>query len=176
MNLLDYVLIVICAYCLIRGLFRGLVGELSSIIGVVGGFYGAYTYYPQVAGFISRWIGQPVYLNIISFLLLFIGIYLAVAFAAMLIKYLLNITFLGWANRTGGAVFGTLKSGIIALILILMLTAFLPSNTTVLRTSLIARHLMRFSATLALVTSKEMKSTFSAKMKELNYSWKHRNL
>jgi membrane protein required for colicin V production len=176
MNLLDYILIVMCAYCLIRGFFRGLVGELSAIIGVVAGFYGAYTYYPNIARHLERWISHPVYLKIISFLLLFIGICLVVAIAAALIKYLMNITLLGWANRTGGAVFGIIKSVIIALILILMLTAFLPGNTPVVRQSLIARHLMRFSATLAHLTSKEMKTTFSAKMKELNQTWKHKKL
>jgi membrane protein required for colicin V production len=33
----------------IRGIFRGLVRELASIVGVLGGFYAAYSYYPHVA-------------------------------------------------------------------------------------------------------------------------------
>lgn len=176
MNLLDYILIVIFGYCLIRGFFRGLVGELSAIIGVIGGFYGAYTYYPMVAVHLKRWIGHPVYLKVVSFLLLFIGICLVIALAANLIRYLMRVSFLGWADRTGGAAFGALKSVIIALILILMLTTFLPSNTAMLRQSVLTRHLMQFSAVLAHVTSKEMKNVFSAKMKELNHTWKLRNL
>jgi len=176
MNLLDYLFIGVFAYCFVRGVFRGLVGELASIIGVVGGFYGAYTYYPQLAHFISRWISHPAYQKIISFLILFLGICLVIAAAAVLIKYLMNISSLGWANRTGGAVFGILKSVVIATILIMMLTAFLPSNSKLLRSSLIARHLMGFSSAIALVTTKEMKNTFSAKMKELNQTWKHRKL
>ena len=176
MNLLDYILIVIFGYCLIRGFFRGLVGELSAIIGVIGGFYGAYTYYPMVAVHLKPWISNPVYLKVVSFLLLFAGTALVIALAAALIRYLMHVTLLGWADRSGGAVFGALKSVIIALILIMMLTTFLPSNTAVLRKSFLARHLMQFSAVLAQVTSKEMKNVFSNKMKELNHTWKHRKL
>jgi membrane protein required for colicin V production len=176
LNLLDYILIVVFGYCLIRGFFRGLVGELSAIIGVIGGFYGAYTYYPMVAMHLKRWIGHPVYLKVVSFLLLFMGICLIIALAAAVIKYFMRVSLLQWADRTGGAVFGALKSLIIALILILMLTTFLPSNTAVLRKSLFARHLMQFSAVLVDLTTKEMQSVFSAKMKELNLTWKHRNL
>jgi len=176
LNLLDYILIVVFGYCLIRGFFRGLVGELSAIIGVIGGFYGAYTYYPMVAAHLKRWVGHPVYLQVVSFLLLFIGICLVIALAAVVIKYFMRVSLMRWVDRTGGAVFGALKSVIIALILIMMLTTFLPSNTAVLRKSLLARQLMQFSAVLADVTSKEMKSVFSAKMKELNHTWKHLDL
>ena len=176
MNLLDFILIGIFAYCLIRGFFRGLVGELTSIIGVVGGFYGAYTYYPHLARLLSRWINPPVYQNIVSFLVLFLGICLAIVAVGAVIKYIMNVSLLGWANRTGGAVFGTVKSLVIATILVMMLTAFLPSNPPFLRASLIARHLMQFSAAISVVTTKEMKNTFSAKMKELNQTWKHRKI
>ena len=176
MNFLDYILLVIFGYSLIRGFFRGIVGELSAIIGVLGGFYGAYTYYPMVAVHLARWISHPVYLKVVSFLLLFAGTCLVITLAATLIRYLMRITLLGWTDRTGGAVFGAIKSVIIAIILIMMLTTFLPSNTAVLRKSLFARHLIQFSAVLAHLTSKEMKSVFSTRMKELNHSWKHQNL
>jgi len=39
MNALDVVIAVIVGFCLIRGIFRGLIKELSSIIGVFAGFY-----------------------------------------------------------------------------------------------------------------------------------------
>ena len=48
MNPFDILMLIILAYGLIRGIFRGLVRELASIIGVLGGFYAAYSYYPYV--------------------------------------------------------------------------------------------------------------------------------
>ncbi|MBW2176094.1 MAG: CvpA family protein, partial [Deltaproteobacteria bacterium] len=43
MTILDVLMIVIVGFCLIRGVFRGLIKEISSIIGVFAGYYAAYT-------------------------------------------------------------------------------------------------------------------------------------
>ena len=171
MNLLDYVLVAILGYCLVRGVFRGLIKELSSIIGVLGGFYAAYTYYPLVARHLARWITNAGYLNTISFLLLFTVVYLLVSIAGAIIKYLMNIAFLGWLDRLFGALFGALKGGLITAVVILALTTFLPSKAAVIEKSHVAQHTMRFSAFMVKVTPVDMKRNFTAKMKDLNKSW-----
>ena len=171
MNLLDYVLLAILGYCLVRGIFRGLIKELSSIVGVLGGFYAAYTYYPLVAAHLTRWITNTGYLNTISFLLLFTVVYLLVSIAGAIIKYLMNIVFLGWLDRLFGTLFGALKGGLITAVVILALTTFLPSNAALIQKSHVAQHTMRFSAFLVKVTPKEMKRSFGTKVKDLNKTW-----
>jgi membrane protein required for colicin V production len=175
MNLLDFILVVILAYCLIRGIFRGLVKELSSIIGVLGGLYAAYAYYPLVAKWLSKWIKNTGYQHILSCLVLFLGVYLIVSLAGVIIKYFMNIVFLGWTDRLCGAFLGTVKGLLLAAILILVLTTFLPKNASILRDSIITRNMMHVSATLVRAASKDMKLLFSAKMKELNKSWHNKN-
>lgn len=174
MNLLDYALIVILGYCLIRGIFRGLIKELSSIVGVLGGYYAAYTYYHEVAGYLARWVTNPGYQRIISFLIIFGAIFLAVGFAGFVIKYLMNIAFLGWTDRICGAIFGSVKGLLITTVIVLVLTTFLPKNVAILKNSLIAQHMMQFSAYLIKVTPDEMKQSFGVKVKELNKSWQKR--
>ena len=176
MNLLDYVLITILGYCLIRGIFRGLLKELSSIVGVVGGFYAAYTYYPLVAKLLSHWIANAGYRNILSFLILFSAVYLVVSIAGVLIKHLMNIVFLGWADRIGGAVSGTVKGVLIATVVIMILTTFLPKNAAIIRQSLVSRYMMDASATLVKVVPKDMKHSFSGKMRELRKSWHQKRM
>ncbi len=171
MNLLDYVLVAILGYCLIRGIFRGLIKELSSIVGVLAGFYAAYTYYPLVASQLSRWITNAAYLKTVSFLLLFIFVYLLISVAGAILKYLMNIAFLGWLDRLLGAFFGSLKGCLITAVVILALTTFLPSKANVIQKSHVAQHTMRFSAFLIKVTPREMKQSFSAKMKDMNTAW-----
>lgn len=173
MNLLDGVLIVILGYCLIRGIFRGLIKEASAIIGVLGGYYAAYTYYPSVARLLAIWISNAGYLNIISFLLLFLAVFWIVSIAGVVLKYLMDIAFLGWTDRISGALFGALKAMLINLVLILVLTTFLPRNAAVIKESRGAEGLMRFSSYLVKVAPKEMKHRFEAKMKALNKSWHH---
>ncbi len=174
MNLLDYVLLVILGYCLVRGVFRGLIKELSAIVGVLGGFYAGYSYYPRVGHYLSHWVANPGYLNIISFFIIFLSVFLVVSFVGVILKYLMNIAFLGWTDRISGAVFGALKGVLITLVLILVLTTFLPRNAAIIKNSWGAHRLMQFSAYLIKVTPNEMKQSFESKMKELNKSWQRR--
>jgi membrane protein required for colicin V production len=176
MNLLDYLLAVILVYCLIRGIFRGLIKELSSIVGVLSGLYAAYTYYPRLARLLQRWISNVGYLNIVSCLVLFIGVYIIVSVIGVMIKYFMSVAFLGWIDRVGGALLGAIKGGLIAAVLILIFTTFLPKNAPVLRGSMGARHMMRVSATLVQLASSDMKHLFISKKRELNKTWQTRRM
>ncbi len=174
MNLLDIVLASIIGFCLIRGIFRGLIKELSSIIGVVSGFYAAYSYYPLIAKFLKRWIADTGYANILACLILFLGIYIGISIAGVLIKYLMNIVFLGWTDRICGLIFGTLKGVLIVSVIVVMLTAFLPKNAAILKDSFIARHTMVISATMVRVASVDMKKLFQDHLKELKQTWQRK--
>ncbi|MCK7512599.1 MAG: CvpA family protein [Desulfobacterales bacterium] len=74
MNAFDIVVAVILAYSLIRGLFRGLVKEVASIIGVLGGFLAAYSFYGAAAGYLSGLVSNPAYRNILAFMVIFCGV------------------------------------------------------------------------------------------------------
>jgi membrane protein required for colicin V production len=171
MNLLDYTLIGVFGYCLARGVFRGLVKELSSIIGVMGGFYAAYSYYPLLAKFLADKIANTGYLHIFSFLILFIGIYITVSFAGVVIKHLMNIAFLGWTDRVCGALFGSLKGLLIITIGVMMLTAFLPKNAMILKQSMVTRYTVQISSLLVKVVPDDMQKSFRVKMKALKKAW-----
>ncbi len=172
MNPFDILIIIILGYSLVRGLFRGLVKELSSIIGVLGGFYAAYTYYNVIAGLLSRLIHDISYLNILSFMIIFCGVLIVVGVLGVIIKYLLNIAFLGWIDRIGGVVFGVMKAILIVSILFITLTAFLPKGTAFIKNSELAPHVSWISEKMANVISKEMKQDFNAKLGDLKKAWK----
>ena len=170
-NLLDYILAVILVYCLIRGIFRGLVKELAALIGVLGGFYFAFNYYPQMTKILERWITTAAYAQIISFFVLFFGVYLVVSIAGVIIKYLMNIAWLGWTDRLTGALFGAIKGVLIVSVIVAILTSFLPKNTTFLRDSLLVRHTSGISSLLVRIASADMKALYDTHLKELNQTW-----
>jgi len=172
MNPFDIIIIVILGYSLVRGIFRGLVKEVSSIIGVLGGFYAAFTYYTILTKFLSGLIKETAYLNILSFLIIFCGVLIIVGILGVFIKYLLNIAFLGWVDRIGGVGFGLVKGILIASILFITLTAFLPKGSAFLKNSMLAPHVSWVSEKMAKVVSKEMKQDFMAKLGELKKAWK----
>ena len=172
MNPFDILILVILGYSLVRGLFRGLVKEISSVIGVFGGFYAAYTYFKVLAGMLSGLIKDVSYLNILSFLIIFCGVLIVVSVLGVIIKYLLNITFLGWVDRIGGVVFGIAKGILIIAVLFISLTAFLPKGSAFLKNSVLAPHVSWISEEMAKVVSQEMKLDFKTKLGELKKAWK----
>jgi membrane protein required for colicin V production len=174
MNPFDMLIAAIVAFCVIRGVFRGLINELSSIIGVMAGFYAAYTYYVPLAKLFLRWMDDPAYANIISFLIIFSLIYFIVSIAGVVIKYALNIAFMGWFDRICGACFGLIKGVLIASVLFLIFTAFLPKGAPVVKNSVFAPHLAMLSGKLAKVVNQEMKKDFGIKIDELQKYWRSR--
>ena len=174
MNPFDILILVILGYSLVRGLFRGLVKEISSIIGVFGGFYAAYTYYHALAKLISRLIHNVSYLNIVSFLIIFCGVLIAISVLGVIIKYLLNIAFLGWVDRIGGVIFGVAKGVLVVSVIFISLTAFLPQGSAFIKNSVLAPHVSRVSEKMAKVVSKEMKQDFTRKLGELKKAWQIR--
>jgi membrane protein required for colicin V production len=171
MNLFDIIVIVILGYCLIRGIFRGLVKELSSIIGVFGGFYAAYTYYPILAKPLSKWIVNIGYLNILSFMIIFCGVFIIISILGIIINYLLKIVFLGWLDRVSGAMFGAVKGILIVSVLLITLTAFLPKGTPVIKDSLLSPYVTLVSEKMAKVISKDMNHAFSTKIAAIKKAW-----
>jgi membrane protein required for colicin V production len=172
MNLFDMLAIVILAFCVIRGMFRGLIKEISSIIGVLGGFYAAYTYYIAPAGLLSRWISDPAHVNIVSFLLIFCIVFLGISMLGVVIKYVLNIAFLGWFDRICGTGFGLLKGILLVSVLLIIFTTFLPKNAPFVKDSVFAPRLSLVSEKMAKVVSRDMKQQFAGKIEELKKSWK----
>lgn len=172
MNFFDITVIVILGYCLIRGIFRGLVKELSSIIGVFGGFYAAYTYYPIIAKPLSKWIANTGYLNLLSFMIIFCGVFIIISILGIIINYLLKIVFLGWLDRVSGAMFGAVKGILIVSVLLIALTAFLPKGTPVIKDSLLSPYVTLVSEKMAKVISKDMNQAFSTKIAAIKKAWK----
>jgi membrane protein required for colicin V production len=172
MNLLDLFLLAILAYCLIRGVFRGLIKELAAIVGVLAAFYAGYTYYPLVAGVLDRWIADGGYRNIAGFFLLFCTVFIAVSILGVVLKYLLNIAFLGWVDRICGAAFGALKGALIVSVVLVTLTAFLQKGSPLMTGSILAPHVLVVSEKMAKVVPVEMKAAFYEGIAALKQAWR----
>jgi membrane protein required for colicin V production len=111
-------------------------------------------------------------LNIISFFLTFTIIFLAVGFIGVILKRLFKAALWGWADRILGATFAIVKAVLIVSVLLLALTSFLPSNSPVMRDSILAPHVSTISEKFVAVVPKEMKEKFRNNIKSLKASWK----
>ena len=172
MNPFDVFIILVMGYSIVRGLFRGLVKEVSSIIGVLGGFYAAYSYYPMVARLLSGVISEQSYLNILSFLIIFCGILIIISILGIVIKYLLNVAFLGWIDRICGLGFGLIKGVLIVTVIFIILTTFLSNGAPIIKKSILAPHVIWISEKMVGFVSDDMKKDFFTKLDEFKKAWK----
>jgi membrane protein required for colicin V production len=174
MNPFDVLIIIVLVVTLVRGIFRGLVKELASIIGVLGGFYAAYSYYPYLGDPLGRWIPQTGWANIVGFVILFTIVYLIISILGVVIKYLLSIAFLGWVDRLCGAIFGGLKGVLICAVLLVALIAFLPSKSNIVRASMLSPYIKEIAQPMAHVVSQEMRQRYSRNAREVEKSWRQK--
>lgn len=175
MNPFDMVIVVILSFCLIRGIFRGLIKELASIIGVLGGFYAAYTYYPFIQGVFTQWVSNSAYRSILSFLVIFCGVFIIIGIVGVIVKYLLNIAFLGWVDRICGAGFGIVKGVLIVSVLMIALTTFLSKGAPIVKDSLLAPQVTLVAEKMIKVVPREMKQEFQIKIDDLKRIWNKRH-
>jgi uncharacterized membrane protein required for colicin V production len=124
MHTIDIILSVIGVIFVIIGIKRGLSGELIRIIAMVAGFIGAFIYYSDVTVYLSSLKIPLAVKNAISFFLIYAVIVLLILIIGWIIKKIINMTVLGWADRALGAVVGIFKAMIVAWILCLAISSF----------------------------------------------------
>ena len=173
MNVLDYVIAGVIGFCLVRGLFRGLVKEISSIVGVFTGYYCACNYYAPVSEIVQGWqiIENPNYVRIVVFFCLFCLIFFLIGLVGIIIRYLLRELFISWVDTTLGGGFGMVKGVLITSVLLIPLTAFLPNDDKLMKNSILAPHVTVVSKEMVRLVPDHLKEKFTQKIDELKSFW-----
>lgn len=133
MNSLDIGILLIAALFFIRGIFRGFVFELVTVVGLILGYIISITYLSLLSGYIlSSFPSAPrSIVNLISFFILFVGTNLLLRMVANIITKTLKIAMLGWLNRLLGGLLGMLKS-IIIMSIIVFIIDLIPFSSTLM--------------------------------------------
>lgn len=109
---LNIILIIPLAWGFYKGLRKGLIVELASILAIILGVFACSKFSDMVADFLGEHIHSHIsslYLSICAVILVFIGVVILVFFIAKRIQKLAEALFLGIANRIFGALFGLFK-------------------------------------------------------------------
>jgi len=150
----------------------GIVRQVSSIVGVLAGFFAGIRYYPLLTGILKRWIENPGYRDIIAFMIIFCGVFIVVVLLAWVIHYLMKVSKIGWLDRILGVVFGAVKALLVAAIFLITLTTFLPTDTPIVQQSRLAQYLMPVSEKITLVVTHEVKSRYDKNIDHYIKAWK----
>lgn len=173
MNLFDLLILVILIFCFIRGIYRGLINELVSVIGVFISFYAASSYYPDTARLLSRWIPEIVYPNILGFLIIFSITFIIATFIGLLAKYLLSLEFDRWVDRILGAGISITKGIIVISFLLFIFVESLSKDTSIISESEIAVYVVPVTKKMTFVVPKRNKNEFGEKIRRYKKAWRN---
>jgi membrane protein required for colicin V production len=119
MNGLDIAILVILGAFILKGLVRGLLKELCSLLGLGAGAFLAFRFYAPLSESIARSLKLPHGVcATVSFCALFLATILFFAVLGYLLSRFVKLLFLGGANRVAGGLFG-LVQGVLVLALVL---------------------------------------------------------
>lgn len=119
MNSIDYTILIIIGIGFVFGIFKGLIKELTSLVAIFIGIYGAKILSPVASTIlinifdISVKIATPL-----AYIIIFIGITIILLIISKLLDKLFDSISLGGVNKLLGGIFGALKYALVVSVLI----------------------------------------------------------
>lgn len=111
MNFIDIIIIILVLLTAFKGFSRGLIKELISLISLIAGVYIASNFSVYIEKHLNY--NSEEYNTIISFVLVFLIIYLSLKLAGIIIHKFVKIIQLNLINKILGLLFGASKALII---------------------------------------------------------------
>ncbi len=124
MTTFDTILAVIAGYCVLAGIFRGLVKEIILLGIVLAGFIGALLYYPVVAARTGSFFAYPEAASFFGFLAVFLAPILLGGMIMFIISRMSGTKVLSASHRLFGCLFGALRGALLCAGLIIAALAF----------------------------------------------------
>lgn len=144
------------------GLWKGLAVQVFGLAGLILGYILSVKYYLYAAGLLPD-ISQGT-ARIIGFLAIFIGCIIAAFILGRLMEKLLKFAGLGWANRLFGGVLGLLKGTLIVSVILVILVAFLPSDSRLMKQSVTIPYLVSVTKVFGAAIPEEIKTKYKSRI------------
>ena len=153
MSVIDIIILIIVLGFVFYGLFFGLVRTFGSLVGVIVGFWLAWTYWLPVYGWLKNlFFGYENFGKVITFIILFTVANRLIGFIFALIDRAIDllsiIPFLKTINRLAGAVLGFIEAGIVlGLVFILVANYTTPDSwlISIINQSKFTPYLIKFA-------------------------------
>lgn len=135
MNWVDITILTTLAASTLTGLFWGLIRQVMSIVGLVGGIYLAGRFYEQVASVLhpsegGGLVADANWAKIIAFGLIVIGVSLIAGVVGSVLRLVSNLLLLGWLDHLLGGVLGLMNSVLLVSALLAVATVFPVPNVS----------------------------------------------
>jgi membrane protein required for colicin V production len=122
MNYIDMFVLVLLIYAIFKGITRGLVLQLASLVALIAGIFGAL----KLSGFTARYLAQYwnfnyEYLYIVSLVITFSIVFILISLMGRLLDKLVETAHLSFVNKILGAFFNVCKVMLIVGIFLLLI-------------------------------------------------------
>jgi membrane protein required for colicin V production len=125
----DWVILAVLAVSVLAACKQGFFLSAFSLGGVVLGLLLASWHYQRLVGPMGKFIDSIEARQVVSFLLIALGVMIVCGLLGRLFKALFHRIGLGWADRLLGAVFGFLRGAVVVTLGVMAIAAFLPQKT-----------------------------------------------
>jgi membrane protein required for colicin V production len=160
MNPLDWIIALVLAYSVFRAAMRGFFREAFALLGLIIGFLLACWNYRSAAESLRGLVTSVPLSELLGFLLILFGTMLVAALLGKILSKAVSAIGLGFLDRLGGAIFGMLRGALLVLILLLAMTAFLPTGNW-MQTSLLAPYFFRGHDAVSFVIPSDLRLRLS---------------
>jgi membrane protein required for colicin V production len=156
MNALDWLLVILLAYSVIRAVVRGFIREAFALAGLIFGFLLACWFYQSLALQLKGLITSPSIAELVSFLIILAATAILASLLGKLLRNTASAIGLGFVDRLLGAVFGLVRGALLGVALLLAVTAFLPTAPWV-ENSHLAPYFLRAAHAVSFVMPSDLK-------------------
>ncbi len=125
---LDIGIVIFLVIMFLYGLKRGLVMELSSVVGIYFGAWGASHFGSITAQYLQQHIDLGQHLGILAIALTMVAIIIQVQFIAVWISRIVGVTILGVVNKLFGGIFSVIKAAFLLSCLLMLVDIYLCQN------------------------------------------------
>jgi len=123
MQTFDIIFGIFSLILVILGIKRGFIEEIMRLVAIVAGFIAALVFYRQFIPKLSfLHLPSEIY-GAASFIIIFLGVIIAVTLIGKLLKKVISLTMMGWADRLCGGCFGLLKAFFLGWIFVIAVMA-----------------------------------------------------
>ncbi len=171
-NNLDYVIVAIIAFGALYGLGRGVLGMTTSIVSLAVATAAASSWHGRAAELIQQHVTTtPGVSSVLGYIVVFVLVSIVVGLAGRRLVALVRLANLNIVDRLGGAVFGAGLALVFVGIDLMVLTALLPPDSTLLRDSRLAPTVTAYNETLLNYVPPEAMKAYQQKREELLRYW-----
>ncbi len=165
MNVLDWILICVAAFWVLRGFMRGAVSQVFGVAGILAGFLVASYQYELVSLFLVKQLPSLATVSRpLSFVLLFLLTWFCISVAGFWVAKIMRTVGLGFVDRLWGAMIGFAKALLFGVVALSILTLFsFGADSALIANSKLAPYVMGASRMLFELAPANVQNEFSSR-------------